>query len=103
MPHPLGPRSGWVDEPLDRWFLDQLTGGTPDRLNSLYSFRSAATESGTGELRTWLPVAAAMDAVQPGIRATLVDYFVARKAMCGNGWVTWPAAVPGAKAMEMAR
>ena len=91
---PLGPRAGWVDEELDRWFLDQLTAGTPDQLRALYSFRSAATESGTGELRTWLPVAGAMDAVQPGIKATLVDYFVARKSTCGNGWVTWTADVP---------
>jgi hypothetical protein len=91
---PLGPRAGWVDESLDRWFLEQLTAGTPDRLGALYSFRSAATESGTGELRTWMPVAAAMDAVQPGIHATLVDYFVARKSTCGNGWVTWTADVP---------
>jgi hypothetical protein len=87
---PRGPRAGWVDEDLDRWFLRQLTAGTPDRLRSLYSFRSAATESGTGELRTWLPVAGAMDALQPGIRATLVEYFVARKSTVGNGWVMWP-------------
>jgi len=91
---PSGPLAGWVDEPLDRWFLDQLTAGTPDRLGALYSFRSAATESGAGELRTWLPVAAAMDAIQPGVRATLVDYFVARKSVTGNGWVTWPSLVP---------
>ena len=29
---PLGPRAGWVDEPLDRWVLQQLADGTPDRL-----------------------------------------------------------------------
>ncbi len=88
---PRGPRAGWVDEPLDRWFLEQLAAGTPERLGSLYSFRSAATESGTGELRTWLPVAAAMNAVEPGVRARVVDYFAARKSTVGNGWVTWPA------------
>jgi hypothetical protein len=88
---PLGPRSGWVDEPLDRWFLEQLAAGTPNTLGALYSFRSAATESGTGELRTWLPVAAAMNAVRPGVRAKVVDYFVARKSTCGIGWVTWAA------------
>jgi hypothetical protein len=88
---PLGPRSGWVDEPLDRWFLRELANGTPDKLGALYSFRSAATESGTGELRTWLPVAAAMDAALPGARATIVDYFPSVKSTCGNGWVVWPA------------
>lgn len=87
---PLGPRSGWVDEPLDRWFLEHLANGTPDELGVLYSFRSAATESGSGELRTWLPVAAAMDAVAPHARATIVDYFSSVKSVTGNGWVLWP-------------
>lgn len=90
---PQGPLAGWVDEPLDRWFIEQLTGGTPDALGAMYSFRSMAMESGAGELRTWLPVAAALDAAQPGIKATLVDYFVARKSTVGNGWVTWPELV----------
>jgi protocatechuate 4,5-dioxygenase beta chain len=88
---PRGPRAGWVDEPLDRWVLDELAAGRPDRLRSLYSFRSAGTDSGTGELRTWLPVAAAMDAFAPGIRADVIDYFVARKSTVGNGWVSWSA------------
>lgn len=87
---PLGPRAGWVDEPLDRWVLEQLSAGTPERLGSLYSFRSAATESGTGEIRTWLPVAGAMDAAAPGMRATVVEYFAARKSTAGCGWVVWP-------------
>lgn len=89
---PIGPRSGWVDEVLDRWFLDQLAEGVPDRLGSLYAFRSAATESGTGELRTWISAASAIDAAAPGARATVVDYFAARKSTCGNGWVYWPEA-----------
>jgi hypothetical protein len=91
---PNGPLAGWVDEPFDRWVLEQLTSGTPNELEALYSFRSAATESGAGELRTWLPVAAAMNATHPGIHATLVDYFVARKSVTGNGWITYPEAAP---------
>jgi hypothetical protein len=91
---PAGPRACWVDEPLDRWFLDRLAAGKPDELSALFSFRSAATDSGTGELRTWLPVAAAMDAVQPGLPATVVDYFAARKSTAGCGWVYWDAAQP---------
>lgn len=89
---PFGPRAGWVDEPLDRWVIEQLVSGTPDRLRALYSFQSAATTSGTGELRTWIPVAAAMDAHAPGTKATLVDYFAARKSTAGCGWVTWSLA-----------
>lgn len=87
---PMGPRSNWVDEPLDRWVLEQLTGGTPDRLGALFSFASAATISGTGEIRTWLPVAAAMDELAPGRRAVQVEYFPARKSTAGCGWVYWP-------------
>lgn len=87
---PMGPRSGWVDEPLDRWFLDHLAHGTPDALGALFSFRSAALDNGTGELRTWIPVASAMDACESGVRANIIDYFAAAKATTGNGWVTWP-------------
>ena len=87
---PGGPRAGWVDEPLDRWVLEQLANGTPERLSALYSFRSGWTESGTGEIRTWLPVAAAMDALSPGTQATIVDYFAARKSTVGCGWAVWP-------------
>lgn len=89
---PMGPRSGWVDEPLDRWVLGHLAAGTPEKLRPLYSFQSAATISGTGELRTWLPVAAAMDSVEPGWKATIVDYFPGRKTTAGCGWVYWPLA-----------
>lgn len=89
---PRGPRSGWVDEPLDRWVLEQLAAGTPARLRTLFSFPSAATIAGTGELRTWLPVAAAMDAVSAGWPATIADYFAARKSTAGCGWAYWQAA-----------
>ena len=89
---PQGPRACWVDEPLDRWFLEQIAAGTPDKLRPLFSFQSAATESGTGELRTWLPVASAMDNVRPGMCATIVDYFAARKSTSGCGWAVWPGA-----------
>lgn len=87
---PMGPRSGWVDEPLDRWFLNHLAHGTPDALGALFSFRSATLDNGTGELRTWLPVASAMDACVSGIRADVIEYFPASKATTGNGWVSWP-------------
>lgn len=86
---PFGPRSGWVDEPLDHWFLDCLNAGQPEKLSSLFSFQSAATISGTGELRTWMVVAAAMDVLQPGMKAETVDYFPARKVTAGCGWVRW--------------
>jgi len=86
---PSGPRSGWVDEPLDRWVLDRIEQGRADDLAGLFGFRSAANESGTGELRTWLVAAAAMEQAVPGIRGEVVDYFPARKSTAGCGWALW--------------
>lgn len=85
---PSGPLSGWVDEPLDRWVLDCLETGNLEALQSLFSFRSAATDSGTGELRTWLVTAGAMSASQR-LRCEIVDYFPAHIATAGCGWVLW--------------
>ena len=87
---PSGPRSGWVDEPMDRWVLDCISRGQAERLGALFDFRSAANASGTGELRTWLVTAAAMEHAVPGIRAQVLDYFAAHKATAGCGWALWP-------------
>lgn len=86
---PAGPLSGWVDEPLDRWVLACLETGNVDALKPLFSFRSATTESGTGELRTWLVTAGAMTAAQTDYRCEIVDYFAAHIATAGCGWVLW--------------
>ncbi|WP_197277085.1 hypothetical protein [Sphingomonas profundi] len=86
---PEGPLSGWVDEPLDAWVLDCLRAGDLDRLDALFSFRSAATDSGTGELRTWLVAAGAMAETRPAPRCDVVEYFPAHMATVGAGWVLW--------------
>ncbi|MGE4240628.1 hypothetical protein [Ramlibacter sp.] len=86
---PSGPRSGWVDEPLDRWVLDCIERGRADELAGLFGFRSAANASGTGELRTWLVTAAAMEGADPGIKAQVLDYFPSRKATAGCGFALW--------------
>ncbi len=86
---PGGPRSGWVDQPLDRWVLDCLESGDLRELGRLFSFRSAATDSGTGELRTWLVTAGAMIAAQRSYACETVDYFPAHIATVGSGWVLW--------------
>jgi hypothetical protein len=89
---PAGPRSGWVDERMDHWVLDCLARGDLIALENLFSFRSHATDAGTGELRTWLVAAGAMDAAVPGIRSETIDYFAARKGTTGAGWVLWDSA-----------
>lgn len=86
---PAGPLSGWVDQPLDRWVLDCFREKRFAELGSLFSFRSAATDSGTGEIRAWLVAAAAMDAAQPAAPCRVVDYFPAHIATVGAGWVLW--------------
>ena len=87
---PGGLRSTWVDEPLDQWFLKQITAGTPEKLEAMFSFHSENFYGGTGELRTRITVAAAMDYVKPGHQAVKVDYVPARKGSTGVGWVYWP-------------
>ena len=102
--NPGGPRASWVDEPLDHWFLDQLTTGQSTNLKSMFSFNSENFIGGTGELRCWITVAGAMDYVKPGHKAVKVDYIPARKTTTGCGWVYWPPIdVPaGAKQLEAA-
>ncbi len=88
---PAGPLSGWVDEVLDEWVLDCLRKGELETLGALFSFRSAGTDSGTGELRNWLVTAGAMSSAQPAAACQVVDYFPAHIATVGAGWVLWEA------------
>ena len=85
---PGGPRSGWVDEPLDRWFLDKLQSGEAEDVAALYGFDSLTMRGGTGEIRAWIVVAGAMH--EMGARAQVVDYIPAHHAVCGLGWAYWP-------------
>lgn len=86
---PSGPLSGWVDETLDRWVLRCLEDDRVEDLKSLFAFRSAATDSGTGELRTWLVAAGAMKAAQGEYHCEIIDYFPAHISTVGCGWVLW--------------
>ena len=85
-----GPRTMWIDEPLDHWGLDQLTCGNGQALESLYTFDSATLRSGTGEIRAWVTVAGAME--YKGAKATVVDYIPAHETQTGCGFAYW--AVP---------
>jgi len=100
---PGGPRNLWVDEPLDHWFLDQITAGNADALKAMFSFRSENFVSGTGELRTWITVAGAMDYMKRGHHAKVVEYTPARMAQTGVGWVYWPSLAEPAPARRRAR
>ena len=92
---PGGPRSGWVDAPLDRWFLGQIEAGRGQDTTALYRFDSMTMRGGTGEIRAWITVAGAME--QAGSSATVVDYIPANHAVTGLGWAYWPSvATPAA-------
>jgi protocatechuate 4,5-dioxygenase beta chain len=78
--------AGWIDQPLDRWILERLERNDLDALKHLFTFDSDAMRSGTGEVRAWISVAAAMK--RP---ATVVEYVPAHCAQTGCGFVYWPA------------
>lgn len=83
---PTGPRAGWVDEPLDRWFLERLEQNDGEALQHLFTFDSDTLRGGTGEIRAWITVAGAMQ--RP---ATVVEYIRAHHAKVGLGFAYWPA------------
>jgi len=85
---PLGPRAGWVDEPLDRWVLEQIASGEGARLRTLFTTDSDSLRGGTGEIRSWIAVAGAYD----GRKGAVVDYIPARHAVTGLGFAHWNAA-----------
>ncbi len=85
---PGGKRSGWLDEPLDRWFLEQLAEGNGAMTQAMYSFDSDTMVGGTGEMRAWITVAGAME--EMGSRAKVLDYVPAAKTVTGLGFAYWP-------------
>jgi protocatechuate 4,5-dioxygenase beta chain len=84
---PFGPRAGWIDEPLDRWFLERLERNDPAALRTLFTFDSDTLRGGTGELRAWITVAAAMR--RP---ARVIDYIPSHHAKVGLAFAYWPGA-----------
>ena len=79
--------AGWIDQPLDHWILERLQRNDVAALEHLFTFDSDTMRSGTGEVRAWISVAAAMR--RP---ATLVDYIPAHCTQTGCGFVYWPTA-----------
>ena len=87
---PGGPRSGWIDEPLDRWFLDRIAEGDGVAASALYRFDSMTMRGGTGEIRAWITVAGALEEMGCD-GASVVDYIPANHAVTGLGWAYWRA------------
>ena len=77
--------AGWIDRPLDWWILDRLARNDVGALEHLFTFDSDNLRSGTGEVRAWINVAAAMK--RP---AQVVDHVPAHCTQTGCGCVCWP-------------
>ena len=84
--YPGMPNAGWIDQPLDRWILERLERNDVAALEHLFTFDSDTLRSGTGEVRAWISVAAAMR--RP---ATVVEYVPAHCTQTGCGFVCWPS------------
>lgn len=82
---PLGPRAGWVDEPLDRWVLERIEQGEGAALQNLFTFDSDTMRGGTGEIRCWIVVAGAFD----GMKGRCIDYIPSPMALTGLGFASW--------------
>jgi protocatechuate 4,5-dioxygenase beta chain len=53
----------------------------------MYSFDSMTMRGGTGEMRAWITVSGAMEAM--GSRARVVDYVPSHHAVTGLAWAYW--------------
>jgi protocatechuate 4,5-dioxygenase beta chain len=84
---PFGPRNVWLDEPLDRWVLEQVAHSNCQALKDLYGFDSMTVRGGTGEIRCWLTAAGAMEYL--GAKPTVVDYIPAYETVTGCGFAYW--------------
>jgi protocatechuate 4,5-dioxygenase beta chain len=75
---------GWIDEALDHWILEALENNDLDALSNLFTMDSDMMRAGTGEVRAWLSVAAAMKR-----GAHVVDYVPAHGTVTGCGFAYW--------------
>ena len=89
---PGGKRSGWLDQPLDNWFLEKIRAGEGKATTSLFSYDSDTMVSGTGEIRAWITVAGAMEAA--GSKAQVIDYIPAPKWVTGFSLAYWKTEEP---------
>ena len=83
---PAGPRSGWIDEPLDRWVLERIEKNEGEALTSLFTFDSDTMRGGTGEIRAWITAAGACRWA-----GKVLDYMPIHHAKTGVGFAYWPA------------
>lgn len=69
-----------IDEALDREFLAAVQSGDIDRIAAI---PESAYESGTAEIKNWLPLVGAM--IETGLSMSLVDYVPCYRSEAGTG------------------
>jgi protocatechuate 4,5-dioxygenase beta chain len=80
---------------MDRWFLENIARGQGHATTGMYTFDSMTMRGGTGEVRAWITVAGAMEAM--GARAEVLDYFPAHKTTTGLAWAAWETSSLGVR------
>ena len=84
---PKGYLAGWIDETLDRWILTRLQRSRSEQLQTLWDLDSDTVRGATGQVRNWIAVGSAMEAV--GAKATVVDYIRFHHAAVGTAFAYW--------------
>ena len=84
---PNGYLAGWVDETLDQWIISRLRRGRAEQLQTLWDLDSTTVRGATREVRNWIAVGAAMEAV--GAKATILDYIRFHHATVGTAFAYW--------------
>lgn len=79
---------GDIDVPLDKWVLKTVEENDIDGLSKLFAIESDTLGSGTGEIRAWISLAAAMN--RPG---EVIDYMPVHACFTGIAFAKWPAQV----------
>lgn len=82
---PIGPRAGWIDEPLDHWILDRIRTNRSRELTNLFTMDSATMRGGTAETRAWVVAAGACQRA-----GKIVEYVPAHHCKTGLGFAYWP-------------
>lgn len=79
-----GMKRGDIDVALDKWVLDQIERNDVDSLEQLFAIESDTLRSGTGEIRAWITVAAAM-----ARKAKVIDYMPIHSLVTGIAFSSW--------------
>lgn len=69
-----------IDEAVDSQLLEAITGGNIDSVTRL---DESVFQTGTSEMKNWIPVAAAMQAAK--LKPTIVDYIPCYRSLAGTG------------------